>query len=167
MKTGMPLVGLATHTHKPSCCLNQELKSKKKKKKKLGILVENHLILLYGTVLKADERTACMLNTSEGKSTQTLIYNQVFDSPLMPFLLRHKCGGVFFFFFFAHSHPNSPHIQWKTQSSNEINIHCWRGVLYLQCDQLIKPGRGRGTTRLTSSGLDLDSPFFLSSPCSL
>lgn len=32
MKTGMPLVGLATHTHKPSCCLNQELKSKKKKK---------------------------------------------------------------------------------------------------------------------------------------
>lgn len=31
MKTGMPLVGLATHTHKPSCCLNQELKKKKKK----------------------------------------------------------------------------------------------------------------------------------------
>lgn len=120
-------------------------------------MAENHLALFKGEALKADERTVCMLNRSEGKSTQTLPFNQVFDSPCLPFLHRKKHGG-----FLALSHPNSPHIRCKNQPSNEINIHCWRGVLYLQCDQLIKPGLGRRPTRLTSSGLDLDSPFFLS-----
>lgn len=46
-------------------------------------MVENHLVLFSGNVLKADERTVWMLNIS----TQTLLYNQVFDSPLMSFFI--------------------------------------------------------------------------------
>lgn len=77
-----------SHTHTPpSCCLNQEPKSKKK----LRITVENHLVLFWGKVLKADQRTVCMLTRSQEKSSQTLLFNQVFDSPPMPFLHRDKC----------------------------------------------------------------------------
>lgn len=36
-------------------------------------MAENHLALFKGEALKADERTVCMLNRSEGKSTQTLL----------------------------------------------------------------------------------------------
>lgn len=81
--------GRFSHSHTHTTLLLSQPGTKKKKK--LGIMVENHLVLFSENMLKADERTVCMLTIS----TQTLLYNQAFDSPLMPFLHRHKWVGFF------------------------------------------------------------------------
>lgn len=127
-------------------------------------MVENHVIYFVVDVLKVDERTVCV-------SVCLCLFPRRINRNTPVLKKNIRCYSVLFLeinvFFFACSLTNSSHIHCKNQPSVEINIHCWRGVWYLQCDQLIKPGAGRGPTRLTSSGLDLDSPFFLSSPCSL